>query len=144
MDQTNAGPILLFDGVCNLCNGLVRFVAANDPARRVRFAALQSPLAASLLGSGAAMPPDDGTFVLLAHGRRFERSDAALHLALELRAPWPLAFGAILLPRTWRDGVYRVIARNRYHWFGRQDVCAVPSPELRARFLDGADAAGSG
>ena len=138
MARTGTDPIVLFDGVCNLCNGLVRFVAANDPQRRVRFAPLQSPAAAALLAA-AAKPAADGTFVLLAHGRRYERSDAALHLALELRTPWPLAFGAILLPRRWRDGAYRVIARNRYRWFGRRDVCAVPSPELRARFLDGAD-----
>jgi predicted DCC family thiol-disulfide oxidoreductase YuxK len=74
--------------------------------------------------------------VLLAGGRRYERSDAALHIALGLRAPWPLAFAAILIPRRVRDAVYRWIARNRYRWFGRTDTCALPPPGLRDRFLD--------
>ena len=73
--------------------------------------------------------------MLLAGGRRYERSDAALHIALGLRAPWPLAFGAILIPRRVRDAVYRWIARNRYRWFGRTDTCALPPPGLRERFL---------
>ena len=78
--------------------------------------------------------------MLLAGGRRYERSDAALHIALGLRAPWPLAFGAILIPRGARDAFYRWIARNRYRWFGRTDTCALPPPGLRERFLpDAAD-----
>ena len=76
--------------------------------------------------------------MLLAGGRRYERSDAALHIALGLRAPWPLAFGAILIPRGARDAAYRWIARNRYRWFGRTDTCALPPPGLRERFLPGA------
>jgi predicted DCC family thiol-disulfide oxidoreductase YuxK len=85
-----------------------------------------------------AREPD--SIVLLAGGRRYERSDAALHIALGLRAPWPLAFAAILIPRGVRDAVYRWIARNRYRWFGRTDACALPPPGLRERFLpDDAD-----
>lgn len=108
MERPDGGPIVLFDGVCKLCNGVVRFVAANDPAERIRFMPLQSSA--------------DGTFVLLADGRRYERSDAVLYLALHLRAPWPLAFAAILIPRRWRDALYRFVARNRYRWFGKRDV----------------------
>jgi predicted DCC family thiol-disulfide oxidoreductase YuxK len=126
---------VLFDGVCNLCNGAVRFIAANDPAGRVAFLPLQSARAAQLLGE-AAPAADDGTVVLLANGRRYDRSDAALHVALELRQPWPLAFAAILLPRAWRDRVYRWIARNRYRWFGRREACPLPPPGLRDRFLE--------
>jgi predicted DCC family thiol-disulfide oxidoreductase YuxK len=74
--------------------------------------------------------------VLLAGGRTYERSDAALHIALGLRAPWPLAFAAILIPRAVRDAVYTWIARNRYRWFGRTDACALPPPGLRERFLE--------
>ncbi len=129
------GRIVLFDGVCNLCNGVVRFVHANDPAGRFRFASLQSPRAAELLAASGG-PPADESVVLLAYGRRYEGSDAVLHLALGLRAPWPLAFAAILIPRGARDAVYRWIARNRYRWFGRQDVCPLPPPGLRERFLD--------
>ncbi len=83
--------------------------------------------------------PDDARepdgIVLLAGGRQYERSDAALHIALGLRMPWPPAFVAILIPRSVRDAVYRWIARNRYRWFGRTDACALPPPDLRERFL---------
>ncbi len=125
---------MLFDGVCNLCNGVVRFVHANDPAGRFRFVPLQSARAAELLAPTGGIPAE-ASVVLLDYGRRFERSDAALHLALGLRAPWPLAFAAILVPRGARDAVYRWIARNRYRWFGRRDACPLPPPGLRERFL---------
>jgi predicted DCC family thiol-disulfide oxidoreductase YuxK len=80
--------------------------------------------------------------ILIDHGRRYERSDAALHVALRLRMPWPLAFAAILIPRRARDAAYRWIARNRYRWFGRMDACPLPPPGLRERFLDEAAASG--
>src|ERR1700676_2797012 len=132
------GAIVLFDGVCNLCNGAVRFIAANDPQRRFAFLALQSPRAARLLGGHAADAREPDTMVLLEHGLRYERSDAVLHIALGLRAPGPLAFAAILIPRSAREAAYRWVARNRYRWFGRLDACAVPPPGLRERFLDDA------
>ena len=113
----------------------MRFIAANDPAGRFAFLPLQSPHARALLGEHADDPREPDSVILLDYGRRFERSDAALHVALGLRAPWPLAFAAILIPRTVRDGLYRWIARNRYRWFGRTDSCALPPPGLRERFL---------
>ena len=125
---------MLFDGVCNLCNGAVRFVYANDPAGRFRFASLQSPRAAELLAPTGGAPREESV-VLLAYGRRYEASDAALHLALGLRAPWPLAFALILVPRAARDAAYRWVARNRYRWFGRRETCPLPPPGLRERFL---------
>jgi predicted DCC family thiol-disulfide oxidoreductase YuxK len=126
----------MFDGVCNLCNAAVRFIAANDPAGRFAFLPLQSPRARALLGERADDPREPDSVVLFSNGRRFERSDAALHIALGLRAPWPLAFALILVPRALRDGAYRWIARNRYRWFGRKDACPLPPPGLRERFLD--------
>ena len=129
---------MLFDGVCNLCNGAVRFIAANDPERHFAFASLQSPSARDLLGERLTDAREPDSVILVSGGRRYERSDAALHIALGLRAPWPLAFAAILIPRAARDAVYRWIARNRYRWFGRTDVCALPPPGLRERFLPGA------
>ena len=127
---------MFFDGVCNLCNGAVRFIAANDPQRTFRFASLQSPQARELLGERITGAREPDSIVLLAGGRRYERSDAALHIALGMRAPWPLAFVAILIPRAARDAVYSWIARNRYRWFGRTDACALPPPGLRERFLE--------
>jgi predicted DCC family thiol-disulfide oxidoreductase YuxK len=112
---------VLFDGDCSLCNGAVRFIAKNDPAGRFAFRSLQS--------SGETRGSTEfDTIVLLDYGRRYELSDAVLHIALGLRAPWPLAFAAILIPRALRDDLYRWIARNRYAWFGRADVCALPPP----------------
>ena len=128
--------IVLFDGVCNLCHGIVRFIAANDPAGRFAFLPLKSPHARALLGPDAGDPSAPDTVILLEDGRRYEYSDAALHVALGLRAPWPLAFAFILVPRSTRDAIYRWIARNRYRWFGRKDVCPMPPPGLRERFLD--------
>ena len=129
---------MLFDGVCNLCNGAVRFIAANDPERHFAFASLQSPSAQELLGERIADAQEPDSVILVSGGRRYDRSDAALHIALGLRAPWPLAFAAILIPRGVRDAVYRWTARNRYRWFGRTDICALPAPGLRERFLPGA------
>jgi predicted DCC family thiol-disulfide oxidoreductase YuxK len=126
--------VLLFDGVCTLCNGLVRFVIERDPAGRFQFAPLQSEAARRLLGK-AAQPLAD-SFVLVEDDRLFTGSTAALRVARGLRFPWPLAYGLAAVPRPVRDWVYEVVARNRYRWFGRRDVCMVPPPELRSRFLD--------
>lgn len=140
--------IVLFDGVCNLCHGIVRFIAANDPAGRFAFLPLRSAHARALLGpyadpstgSGEAERAPD-TVVLLEDGHRYEFSDAALHVALGLRAPWPLAFALILIPRSTRDAIYGWIARNRYAWFGRKETCPLPPEGLRERFLDEAASA---
>jgi len=131
----DARAVVLFDGVCNLCNAAVRFIAANDPEGRFAFLSLQSPRARALLGERASEPAEPDSVVLLRNGVVYERSDAALHIALRLRAPWPLAFAAILIPRAWRDALYRWIARNRYRWFGRTESCPLPAPGLRERFL---------
>ena len=126
--------MILFDGVCNLCNGFVQFVIARDPARRFRFASLQSEAGRrSLEAAGAGNSAE--TVVLVEDGRAFTRSTAALRIARCLRFPWPLAFALIVVPRPLRDQVYDWVARNRYRWFGKRDVCMVPTPELRDRFL---------
>lgn len=126
--------MILFDGVCNLCNGFVQFVIARDPARRFRFASLQSEAGRrSLEAAGAGHSAE--TVVLVEDGRAFTRSTAALRIARRLRFPWPLAFALIVMPRPLRDQVYDWVARNRYRWFGKRDVCMVPTPELRDRFL---------
>lgn len=130
----DAGSVVLFDGVCNLCNAAVRFIIRRDPGGRLRFAALQSEAAAVLLAAQAEPLPD--SIVLVEGGRVFTRSAAALRIARRLRFPWPLLYALIVVPRPLRDAVYGWIARNRYRWFGRSDQCMVPTPELRARFLD--------
>lgn len=128
-------PVILFDGVCNLCNGLVQFVIARDPAARFRFASLQSGAAASLLTlrPNAAATPD--SIVLFENGRRYTQSLAALRIARGLGFPWSLAYGLAAVPKPLRDMVYDWVAQNRYRWFGRRDACMVPTSELRGRFL---------
>ena len=128
--------VVLFDGVCNLCSGAVRFIAANDPAGAFRFASLQSAYGALHAGAGPGGPPR--SIVVLADGVRYEESDAVLRIALGLRSPWPLAFVLTLVPRPWRDAAYRWVASNRYRWFGRTPACSLPPPDLAGRFLDAA------
>jgi predicted DCC family thiol-disulfide oxidoreductase YuxK len=128
--------IVLFDGVCNLCNRTVNFVIDRDPRGRFRFAALQSDAARKLLhahGRTLANPPS--SILLLENGRWYEESAAALRIARGLRGLWKLAFAAIAVPRPLRDALYRFIARRRYRWFGTAEQCRVPTPELRERFL---------
>lgn len=130
-------PIMLFDGVCNLCNGTVHFVIDRDPNGVIRFAALQSEAGKRVLSErGVALPEGDPDSVLLVEGDRvYERSDAALRIARKLKGLWPALFAFVIVPRFLRDLVYKFIARNRYRWFGKTDECRVPTPELRARFL---------
>lgn len=127
---------ILFDGVCNLCNGFVRFVIDRDPAARFRFAAVTSPAAAEVLRHAGVTAPLPDSMILVEDGRAYFRSDAPLRVARGLRFPWPLLYALIVVPRFIRDRLYDVIAARRYRWFGRRDTCMVPTPDLRGRFLD--------
>lgn len=126
--------MLLFDGVCNLCNGAVDFVLRHERAPTLQFAALQSVAGIELLRAHGVAPALE-TMVLVEPGRVSVRSTAALRVARHLRAPWSWAFAWLIVPRPLRDLVYRVVARNRLRWFGERETCRVPTPELRARFL---------
>lgn len=131
--------IILFDGVCNLCSRSVRFVIRRDPHARFRFAALQSDAARRACAGVGATPPavvEPDTIIVIVNGRALERSDAALAIAARLGFPWRLLAALRIVPRPIRDAAYRFVARNRYRWFGRTDACMVPTPELRARFID--------
>lgn len=128
-----AHPLILFDGVCNLCSSSVQFIIRNDKAGRFRFAPLQSPTGRALL-EGQAHTRNS---VVLVEGEKvFTQSTAALRIARRLDGIWPLLYAFIVVPAPIRDGVYQFVARNRYRWFGKQDSCWVPSPELRRRFVD--------
>jgi predicted DCC family thiol-disulfide oxidoreductase YuxK len=137
--MTQSSTIILFDGVCNLCSGVVRFVIARDPHAHFRFAALQSDAARRVCAEVGATPPaavDPDTIIVIADGRALERSDAALAIASRLPFPWPM-FGVFrILPRARRDWLYRFVAKNRYRWFGKSETCMIPTPALRARFLE--------
>lgn len=131
---TADGPILLFDGVCNLCNGTVRFVARRDAGRRYRFCPLQSALGRALVDAHGGTAELD-TIYLVEDGRLYDRSTAALRVLRGLRMPWPLLSAFLVVPRPVRDAVYNFIGRRRYRWFGRQDRCPLPDAGLAARFL---------
>lgn len=143
----DSAPIVLFDGVCNLCNGAVQFIIDHERDPRLRFAALQSDLAKDLLErafgveeatrlrTGTSGKGDPDSIVVIEGARGWTHSTAALRIARHLRAPYRWLGLFTLVPRVLRDVVYRWIARNRYRWFGSTETCRIPTPELRARFL---------
>jgi predicted DCC family thiol-disulfide oxidoreductase YuxK len=129
-------PVILFDGVCNLCNGFVQFVIDRDPRAQFRFASLQSHAAAALLNGRLSSGPIPDSVVLVDGDRVFTQSTAALRVARGLGFPWNLSYVFVAVPKPLRDAVYAWVARNRYQWFGKRDVCMIPTPELRDRFLN--------
>jgi predicted DCC family thiol-disulfide oxidoreductase YuxK len=128
--------VILFDGVCNLCNRFVQFVIARDPRARFSFASLQSSTATRLAAARAGSTDGRESIVLLENGREFTESTAALRIVAGLGFPWTLAGVLIIVPRPLRDWAYGVVARNRYRWFGKRQACMVPTPDLKRRFLD--------
>jgi predicted DCC family thiol-disulfide oxidoreductase YuxK len=128
-------PVVLFDGVCNLCDASVRFILARDPAGVFRFAPLQSPIGRELLQEhGQPTNRLDGV-VLIDGDKCSTKSTAALSIARRLTWPWRAFAVLIWVPRFVRDWAYEVIAANRYRWFGKKDECMIAPPEIRERFL---------
>ncbi len=134
--RTTEHPVLLFDGVCNLCSQSVQFIIERDPAARFRFASLQSEVAEQMLSDTDLTGESLKSVVLIENGQVYTRSDAALRAARHLSGLWPALYALRIVPRPWRDAVYNWIARNRYRWFGEKDSCWLPTPDLRDRFLD--------
>ena len=132
--DTTSHPVILFDGVCNLCNGWVNFVINRDPAGRFHFAPLQSDRARELLNS-VTYPVDFDSIVLLDGSQIFEKSDAILRIVSKLSWGWPVLGILRVIPRGVRDRVYDVVASHRYLWFGRTDACHIPAENLQSRFL---------
>lgn len=118
-----------------MCDVAVRTVLAADRAGRFRFASLQSDTARALLLCHGRSPEDVDSIVLIDELGAHDRSDAVLGILTRLPAPWPLAGVAYALPRSVRDRLYDFIARNRYAWFGKRDVCALPAADYFGRFL---------
>ncbi len=127
--------ILLFDGVCNLCNHTVQFIIKRDKGAKFKFAALQSDIGQALLKKYDLPLKDFESFVLIRKGNYYQRSSAALQVAKVLGWPWRLFYIFILIPKFIRDFFYNIISNSRYNVFGRQDSCMIPSPELKERFL---------
>ena len=141
MPESNSKPIVLYDGVCGLCNRLNQFLLKRDPHDRFRFASLQSEFARALLARHGADSRDLDTFyVVIDHGepseRVLDRSDGIIYMLTQLGGLWSLAGAAKILPKALRDGMYRIVARNRYRVFGKHESCMMPDPLHRHKFLD--------
>lgn len=129
------GPIVLYDGVCGLCDRSVQLILRNDRRGRFRFAALQSPVGQALLAEFGFSASALDSIVLVEGGRAWRKSAAALRIARGMDAPWPLLWPLAVIPRAVADRVYDLVARHRYRMFGTVDACALPPPEVRARLL---------
>lgn len=128
--------LLFFDGVCNLCNGLVRFILRHDERGRFRFASLQGAPGQRFLHTHGLATGSLDSLVYWRKGEVLTRSTAALNVARDLGGLWSLAYAFILVPRFIRDAAYDLVARERYRWFGKRDTCMVPTAELRERFVE--------
>lgn len=126
--------IILFDGVCNLCNTSIHFIIDRDPKAKFVFAPLQSSLGQQLVAQ-AGLPTTIDTIVFFKNGKVYTRSTAALEIAGMLTGFWFLLRVGYIIPRCIRDGVYNWIARHRYKWFGQTEACRIPTPALKSRFL---------
>lgn len=127
--------VIVFDGECVLCARSIAFVAAHDADGHFAFTAAGSETARRLLKAHPLDPAAPGSLVLVDGQRVFTKSEGALRIARRLVRPWAWLAVLLAVPRPIRDGVYDVVARFRYRWFGRRDACALPAPEVRARLL---------
>jgi predicted DCC family thiol-disulfide oxidoreductase YuxK len=149
MSQAGSGPVLLYDGVCGLCDRSVQFLLRHDTQARFRFAALQSEFARRVLSRHGRDPAKLDSMVLvldpgLPMERLLDRSDGVLALLEELGGGWRLLAAAHVIPRSLRDRAYDFVARHRYGWFGRYDQCVLPSPSVRTRFIADEEPGSSG
>lgn len=127
-------PIIFFDGVCNLCNASVQFVIAHDKKDQFGFTAIQGELAKDVLPKFNVDQTQLSTVLLLEEGKLYTKSSAALRIAKKLDGAWPLLYGFIIIPKFIRDWFYDIIAKNRYKWWGKQESCWVPTPQLKSKF----------
>ncbi|TCP63537.1 thiol-disulfide oxidoreductase DCC family protein [Baia soyae] len=124
--------IVLFDGVCNFCNNRVQFLLKHDKKKELRFASLQSDFAQNWIAENGIQLEDSMYFI--DGDKLYSHSTAVLRIIRELGSGWKLFYILSLIPKSIRDNLYRRFAKNRYRWFGKSEVCMIPSPEVRNRF----------
>jgi len=129
-------PLILFDGVCNLCNAWVRFLVRRDPTGIFRFAPQQSPVSQAIIEERLSGASQLSSVILIEDDATYTESDAVLQILARLSPPWSWMAFLRFVPRRSRDACYRFVVRHRYQWFGRTEVCQVPSADIRSRFLD--------
>lgn len=128
--------IILFDGVCNLCNSSVNFIIDHDTKNEFRFTSLQSDTGIELLKKFNLIDKNIDSVILIENDKAYVKSDAALKIAKTLGGYYKLIYVFIILPAFFRNFFYDIIAKNRYKWFGKKDSCRIPTPELRSKFLE--------
>ena len=129
-------PVILFDGVCNLCNASVQFIIKRDKKQIFRFAALQSQFGQKVVDSFNLSDKKIDSVILLENNSVKIKSEAALRIAKQLGGIYSLLYVFIILPKFFRNSVYDFIARNRYSWFGKNESCMIPTPELKRLFIE--------
>lgn len=127
--------IILFDGVCNLCNHSVQFVIERDKQKKFKFSSLQSPFGQKILKENKLNTNDFSSFLYLENGNIHTKSSASLRVAKELSGIIKVFYIFIIIPKPIRDFFYSIIAKNRYKWFGKEDSCWLPTPDLKERFI---------
>jgi predicted DCC family thiol-disulfide oxidoreductase YuxK len=135
MEGPNDKKIILFDGVCNLCNSSIIFVIKHDPKDLFRFAPLQSDIGKSLMEKHQIDPQETDSIILVDQEKAYTKSSAALRVSRHLSGGYPLLAIFLIIPVFLRNLVYDYIAKNRYKWYGKKDSCMIPTPELKAKFL---------
>jgi predicted DCC family thiol-disulfide oxidoreductase YuxK len=131
----NNKSLILFDGVCNLCNSSVQFILLRDKKDRFRFASLQSDYGQSILKQYNLPTEQFDSLALVENGKLYKKSSGALRIARRLNSLWPMLYAFIIVPPFIRNFVYDFIAKNRYRWFGKKEECMLPRPEWRQKFL---------
>jgi predicted DCC family thiol-disulfide oxidoreductase YuxK len=129
-------PVILFDGICNLCNDFVQFVVRHDKKNKFRFGSLQSDAAKKLLEPFHFPLEELKTIVLVEDGKIYLRSRAVLRIASQLDGAWKLTVILYIFPSFISDAFYNLISKFRYKFFGKRDSCMVPTPELKSRFIE--------
>jgi predicted DCC family thiol-disulfide oxidoreductase YuxK len=132
----NFQNLLLFDGVCNLCNGFVQFVIKHDRKQKFKFAALQSNTGQKYLKRFNLENVDFESFVYIKNDQFYQKSTAAILVLKDLGFLWKLSYLLFVFPKFIRDAVYSLLAKNRYKLFGKKESCMLPTPELKNRFLN--------
>lgn len=136
LQKARGREVILFDGVCNLCNGAIDFILERDPEGHFVFASLQSVPGREILSQFGLATKDFDSVVLVKNGRVYKKSRAAIEIASKMTGGWPLFQIFKVIPRFVTDGVYNFIAQNRYKFFGKRETCRLPTPAIRSRFLE--------
>ena len=136
MNNFNNKSIILFDGVCNLCNSSVNFIIKHDKKEQFLFASLQSDAAKEILLQFPIKKFNLNSIILIENGNVYKKSMAVLKISKQLNSGYKLLYAFIITPKFIRDWIYNYIAKNRYKWFGKKENCMIPTPEVSNRFLE--------